>query len=47
VAAAGEIYDVLPWDDSIMRTLVPAINALPSNDWDENEYPKPMGLPDF
>ena len=30
-----------------MRTLVPVINALPSNDWDENEYPKPMGLPDF
>ncbi|WBF66786.1 hypothetical protein LN040_13800 [Desulfovibrio subterraneus] len=47
VAAAGEIYDVLPWDDAIMRTLVPVINALPSNDWDENEYPKPMGLPDF
>lgn len=47
VAGAGEIYDVLPWDDAVMQALVPVINALPPNDWDENVYPEPMGLPDF
>ncbi len=47
VAGAGEIYDVLPWDDAVMAALVPVINALPPNQWDDNVYPAPMGLPDF
>lgn len=43
VAPAGEIYDILPWDDAIMQPLMRVIDQIPASDWDENEYPpKPV-----
>lgn len=43
VAAAGEIYDILPWRDEIMRPLTRIINDLPPVYADgENVFPPPL-----
>ena len=48
VAGAGEIYDILPWDDEIMRPLAGLINSIPPADWgDGNTYPEVVDLPAF
>ena len=42
VAAAGEIYDILPWDDALMRPLARLMNELPPIfDDGENVFPPP------
>lgn len=48
VAGAGEIYDILPWDDAVMRPLAGVINAIPPADRDDgNDYPDTVDLPAF
>lgn len=45
VAGAGEIYDILPWDDALMPAITDTIHALPIQDL-EGEFPHPCVLPD-
>ena len=45
VAAVGEIYDVLPWHDEIVRPLVDVMNNLPVQDLDCGDYPAVIDLP--
>ena len=47
VAQAGEIYDVLPWRDEIVRPLAQLLNNLPATVSDSNAYPEKVGLPEF
>lgn len=45
VAGASEIYDVLPWNDVIMRPFVPILNAVtPAEEDDGNTYPDVIGF---
>ena len=45
VARVGEIYDVLPWREDVMRELVPVINSLPKRDWGVGDCPPPCPYP--
>lgn len=45
VAGAGEIYDILPWDDALMPAITDTIHALPIQDL-EGEFPRPCILPE-
>lgn len=47
VGGAGEIYDVLPWKDEIVRPLARALNNLPVTVTDDNQYPEKIALPEF
>ncbi len=47
VANAGEVYEILPWDDAIMRPLTATLNALPATIEDDNVYPQKVNLPRF
>jgi hypothetical protein len=47
VARIGEIYDILPWRDALMRAVCPHITSLPPVLGDaDQEYPPPCVLPD-
>ncbi len=46
VAPAGEIYDILPWDDAVMRPVAALMNSLPpAHGTEGNNYPPPCALP--
>lgn len=47
VGKAGEIYDVLPWKDEIIRPLTRLLNQLPATVEDANTYPDKVPLPEF
>ena len=47
VAEVGEIYDILPWHDAIVRPLVEVMNRLPAQDLDWGEFPPVIALPAF
>jgi len=47
VAPAGEIYDILPWQYAMMRSICPQITALPPVLGDpDQKYPPPCILPE-
>lgn len=44
VAEAGEIYDILPWDEALMPAVTRILYNLPSTEDGENLYPPPCLL---
>ena len=47
VGQAGEIYDVLPWKDEIVRPLARVLNGLSVSVHDDNVYPPKVDLPEL
>jgi hypothetical protein len=43
VARVGEIYDILPWNDDLMRTVAQQILTLPELPL-EGTFPPPCGV---